>query len=136
MVFRRNRTVGEVPANCLDCPLSPKRIINECGLPLTANGYWINKYSGKRHELCPLIELTSGDIEFLLREVKRAALSEIPEHKSEVEITEKLINRLEIIKNITEQEGVRMEIIEYKGDGDTNGDYGDMIIFPDSEDIN
>ena len=115
MVFKRNNMVKEMPINCLECNLSPKRTISDCSLPLTEKGYWINKYNEKRNEQCPLIELTSSDIDFLLRAAQNnrensAYLAELPEqrwreaHKTEVEIMDKLIHRLKIIKKAAEKQ--------------------------------
>jgi len=109
MIFKRDNRVKEMPTTCLDCPSSPLK--GQCNLPLTDTGRWTPGHDKKRHEHCPLIEITSGDIDFILRTANSnrdnsAGLAEVPEqrwkeaHKHEVEIMDNLIQRAEIIKQV------------------------------------
>ena len=118
MIFKRmnDDEMEKMPTNCAECKLSSRNsFIYDCKLPRGEYGSWIDKYDGKKHERCPLIELIPNDIDFLLRAAQTnrnnsAYLAELPEqrwreaHKTEVEIMDKLIHRLEIIKKVLEQQ--------------------------------
>ena len=56
MIFRRITRIETMPPNCSECPISPKKLVNECELPLDGKGYWIKGCDKKRHKLCPLVE--------------------------------------------------------------------------------
>ena len=109
MIFKRYNAIKEMPCNCLECPLSPHKRVNECDLPLDDSGYWLSEYDSVRHELCPLVELDLQDIDIILHYANKNRedseyLANYPTqkwkelHKSEVIIMKKLIERFETVK--------------------------------------